>query len=165
MAARMRRVWFSGLDPVPIRVLIAEDAAETAVFSAACLPDSLFIRTVRPYRLHQPTAESYELVVGPEGFGAVLLEALQWLAKVTAAGIMGTVSQTDMQAYVQHYLDSARPDWRFEEISEHAATFIRHRYAHAAADAEYGRALANQHDDVALTALMEELRRWVTRAS
>ena len=38
MAARMRRVWFSGLDPVPIRVMIAEDAAETAVFSAACLP-------------------------------------------------------------------------------------------------------------------------------
>jgi hypothetical protein len=163
MAAKMRQVWFSGLDPVPIRVLITEDASETAVFSAACLPDSLFIRTVRPYRLHQPTAESYELVIGPEGFGAVLLEALQWLARVTAAGIMGTVSQTDMQAYVQHYLDSARPDWRFEEISEHAATFIRHRYAHAAADAGYCRALANQHDDVALTALIEELRRWVTR--
>ena len=165
MATKMRQVWFSGLDPVPIRVLIAEDAAETAVFSAACLPDSLFIRTVRPYRLHKPTAESYELVIGPEGFGAVLLEALQWLARVTAAGIMGTVSQTDLQAYVQHYLDSARPDWRFEEISEHAATFIRHRYAYAAADAGYGRALANQHDDRALTALREELRRWVTRES
>jgi hypothetical protein len=163
MAARMRRVWFSGLDPVPIRVMIAEDAAETAVFSAACLPACLFIRTVRPYRLRQPTAESYELVIGPEGFGAVLLEALQWLARVTAAGVMGTVPQTDVQAYVQHYLDSERPDWRFEEISEHAATFIRHRYEHAAADAEYRRALVHKHDDFALTALMEELRRWVAR--
>jgi hypothetical protein len=159
----MRQVWFTGLDPVPIRVMIAEDAAETAVFSAVCLPDSLFIRTVRPYRLRQPTTESYELVIGPEGFGAVLLEALQWLARVTAAGIIGTVSQADLQAYVQHYLDSARPDWRFEEISEHAATFIRHRYDLAAADAEYRHALVHTHDDVALTALMEELRRWVTR--
>jgi hypothetical protein len=142
--------------------MIAEDASETAVFSAACLPDSLFIRTVRPYRLRQPTAESYELVIGPEGFGAVLLEALQWLARVTAAGIMGTVSQTDLQAYVKHYLDSQRPDWRFEEISDHAATFVRHRYDLAAADAEYRRALVRTHD-LALTVLMEELRRWATR--
>jgi hypothetical protein len=93
----------------------------------------------------------------------VLLEALQWLARVTAAGVMGTVSQTDVQAYVQHYLDSARPDWRFEEISEHAATFIHHRYAHAAADTEYRRALVNTPGDVALSAVVEELRRWVTR--
>jgi hypothetical protein len=159
----MRRVWFSGLDPVPIRLLIAEETSQTAVFSAACLPDSLFMRTVQPYRLHQPTAESYELVLGPEGFGAVLLEALQWLARVTAAGVMGTVSQADLQAYVQHYLDSERPDWRFEEISEHAATFIRHRYALAAADAEYHRALAESHGDLTLGAVVEELRRWVTR--
>jgi hypothetical protein len=159
----MRQVWFSGLDPVPIRVMIAEDASETAVFSAVCLPDSLFIRTVRPYCLRQPTAESYELVIGPEGFGAVLLEALQWLARVTAAGVMDTVPQTDVQAYVQHYLDSARPDWRFEEISEHAAMFIRHRYELAAADTEYHRALVNTPGDVALSAVVEELRRWVTR--
>jgi hypothetical protein len=163
MAAKMRWMWFSGLDPVPIRVMIAEDAAETAIFSAACLPDSLFIRTVRPYRLRQLTVESYELVIGPEGFGAVLLEALQWLARVTAAGVIGTVPQTDIQAYVQHYLDNERSDWRFEEISEHAATFIRHRYEHAAADAEYRRALVNTHGDLALGAVVEDLRRWVTR--
>jgi hypothetical protein len=42
---------------------------------------------VRPYRLHQPAPDTYELVIGPEGFGAVLSEALQWLARVTAQGL------------------------------------------------------------------------------
>jgi hypothetical protein len=160
MAADMRWVWFSGLDPVPIRVMIAEEVSETAIFAAACLPDSLFMRTVRPYRLQQHTAESYELVIGPPGFGAVLLEALRWLAHVAAAGIIGALPQEHVEAFVKHFINSVRPDWRFEEITEHAATFLNHRYQLATTDAEYRLALMHKHDDLALSKLVEELRRW-----
>jgi hypothetical protein len=160
MTTTTRVVWFSGLDPVPIRVTIAEDAAETAIFSAACLPDSLFLRTVQPYRLQQLAPDTYALVLGPQGFGAVLLDALRWLAGVAAAGIITALPPEHVQAFVKHYLDSARPDWRFEEITEHAATFLQHRYQHAATDAEYRSALANTHHNSALAMLLEELRQW-----
>jgi hypothetical protein len=160
MATDMRQVWVSGLDPVPIRVMIAEEVSETAMFAAACLPASLFMRTVRPYRLQQHTAEAYELVIGPSGFGAVLLEALQWLARVAAAGIIGALPQEHVEAFVKHFVNSERPDWRFEEITEHAATFLGHRYQLATTDAEYRLALMHTHDDPALARLVEELRRW-----
>jgi hypothetical protein len=165
MAADMRQVWLSGLDPVPIRVLITGEVSETAMFAAACLPDSLFMRTVRPYRWQQHTAESYELVIGPSGFGAVLLAALQWLARVAAAGIIGGIPPEHVEAFVKHFVDRERPDWRFEEITEHAATFLSHRYQLATTDAEYRLALMHTPDNLALNSVVEELRQWHTRRS
>jgi hypothetical protein len=150
---------------VPIRLVVTGQTSEEAIFAAACLPNSLFMRTVRPYRLRQPAVDAYELVIGPEGFGAVLLEALQWLARVTAAGISGALPQEHMLAFVKQSLEVEKPEWRFEEITEHAAAFIAARYRLAETDAEYRQALARKQDEPTLSALIEELRRWAARQS
>lgn len=161
MTSEAKRVWFAGLDPVPIPVCITPDAPEDAILAAACLPCSVFIQTMRPYRLHQPTVDTVELVIGPEGFGAVLLEALQWLAKVTAAGILGTLARDQVSAFVQHYLEQEKPEWRFEELTEHAETFVDDRYQRAASDAAYRQALVDQRDDPTLSGLIVELQTWL----
>jgi hypothetical protein len=161
MVAETHLVVFSGLDPVPIRLTVGADVSQAAIFAAACLPSSRFMQTVRPFRLRQHAAASYELVLGPEGFGAVLLEALQWLASVTAAGILGTVSRDHLLAFVQQYLELEKPEWRFEELTEHAAPFIRDRYQRAADDAAYRAALADKGGDPALATLGAAIQRWV----
>jgi hypothetical protein len=162
MTAMTRRITFIGLDPVPVGLLIPAEGSEAAIFTAACIPDSLFLHTVRPYRLQHVAPDTYELAIGPEGFGAVLLEALRWLARVTAAGIIGALQQEQVLTYVQQYLDSQRPDWRFEEITEHAATFIDDRYRRLATDVSYSQTLTTTRQP-ALAALVEELQRWVGR--
>jgi hypothetical protein len=164
MTATTRRVTFIGLDPVPVDLLLPAEVSEAAILTAAGIPDSLFLRTVRPYRLQQPAPDTYELVIGPEGFGAVLLEALQWLARVTAAGIVGALQQAQVLAYVQQYLENQRPDWRFEEITEHAATFINERYRRLETEVSYYQTLSTSGEP-ALATLVEELQRWVGRHS
>ena len=110
MTSARQRALFVGLDPVPIPITIAAEA----ILAAAGLPSTVFIRTVRPYRVQQAAADTYDLVLGPEGFGAALLEALQWLACVAAAGIVGTLGREQVIAFVQHYLEEEKPEWRFE---------------------------------------------------
>lgn len=158
MAPETRLVQFVGLDPVPIRLTIANEVDDDAVFAAAGLPSSVFIQTVRPYRLHQPAPDRYALVLGPQGFGAVLLEALQWLAHVTAAGIVGALAPAQIAAFVEHYLEQQRPDWRFEEVAEHADTFIRERYQRAVDDAMYRQGL---EQEASLTTTVLEIQAWV----
>lgn len=163
MTSGTKRVWFSGLDPVPIPITLESVTSEAAIFAAACMPSSLFIQTVQPYRVHQHTTDTYELVIGPEGFGAVLLEALQWLAMATSAGILGTIAGDRLVAFVQQHLEREKPEWRFEELTEHVATFVADRYARAANDAEYYRALAVKRHDPAFAALIDELQTWVAQ--
>jgi hypothetical protein len=164
MTATTRRITFIGLDPAPVDLLLPAAVSEADIFTAAGIPDSLFLRTVRPYRLRQPAPDTYELVIGPEGFGGVLLEALQWLARVTAAGIVGALPPAQVLAYVQQYLENQRPDWRFEEITEHAATFIDTRYRRRETAGSYYQTLSTSGEP-ALVALVEELQQWAGRRS
>ena len=161
MASETRVVQFAGLDPVPIRIALAEEADDDAIFAAAGMPSSIFMQTVRPYRLHQPDANTYELVMGPEGFGAVLLEALQWLAHVAAAGIVGSIASAQVAAFVAQYLEHERTDWRFEELTEHASAFINDRYRRAAEDHTYRQGLENKRHETDFAALMVHLQQWV----
>jgi hypothetical protein len=147
-----------------VDLLLPDAVSEADIFTAAGVPDSVFLRTVRPYRLRQLAPDTYELVIGPEGFGAVLLEALRWLARVTAAGIVGALPQAQVLAYVQQYLESQRPDWRFEEITEHAATFIEARYRRRETVGSYYQTLSTVSQP-ALAAVVEELQQWVGRRS
>jgi hypothetical protein len=158
MTPETRLVHFAGLDPVPIGLTMATEADDDTIIAAAGLPSSVFMETVRPYRLQPSAPDEYALVLGPQGFGAVLLEALQWLAHVTAAGIVGTVTPAQVAAFVDHYLEQQRPDWRFEEVTEHAETFIRDRYQRALDDAVYRQGL-EQETSLATTVL--ELQAWV----
>jgi hypothetical protein len=165
MSPKRQGVRFAGLDPVPIRLAIPNEASEETIFAAACMPSSLFIRTVRPYRLHQPTADTYELIIGPEGFGAVLLEALQWLARVTAAGIAGTLTSEHVSAFAQHYLEQEKPEWRFEELTEHTAAFVADRYRRATSDVDYRQALEQKRREPDFAALVAELQAWGAQRS
>lgn len=161
MTSATKRVLFEGLDPAPVSLTIAADASEEDIFAAAGMPSSVFLQAVRPYRLRQHTADTYTLVIGPEGYGVVLLEALQWMARVTAAGIVGDVASAQVRTFVRHYLEQQRPDWRFEELTEHAETFIDDRYRRAADDPVYGQALeAKRHH---LTVMVLELQTWAGR--
>jgi hypothetical protein len=72
--------------------------------------------------------------------------------------------QAQVLAYVQQYLESQRPDWRFEEITEHAATFIKARYRCLETEVSYYQTLSTTREP-ALAALVEELQRWVDRHS
>ena len=160
MTPETRLVQFTGLDPVPICLTVAVDADADTIFVAAGLPSSVFIQTVRPYQLQQAAPDAYTLILGPQGFGAVLLEALQWLAHVTAAGIVGMVTPAQVTAFVEHYLEQQRPDWRFEEVTAHAETFIRDRYQRALDDAVYRQGL---HQEASLVATIGEIQAWVTQ--
>ena len=118
--SQTKRILFCGLDPVPVPMVIADGASEEEMFAAACMPSSVFMQTVRPYRLRPLAADRVELIVGPEGFGGVLLEALQWMARVTAAGILGVIAQDRVVAFVKQVLERDKPEWRFEETSLYA---------------------------------------------
>jgi hypothetical protein len=163
MTSTTKRMLFSGLDPVPVAITIAEDASAEDIFAAAGMPSSVFLQTVRPYRVRQPTSDTYTLVIGPEGYGAVLLEALQWMARVTAAGIIAQVAGAQVRTFVRQYLEKERPDWRFEELTEHAETFIDDRYQRASDDVAYRQALEAKRQDAELSAWMIELRTWAGR--
>jgi hypothetical protein len=165
MPPEKNRVLFAGLDPVPIPLTVPKDATDEAIFAAACMPSSSFIQTIRPYRLCRSAADTYQLVIGPEGFGAVLLEALQWLARVAAAGILGAIARDQTTAFVQHYLEVEKPEWRFEELTEHAATFVDDRYQRAARDAAYRQELERSRHTPRLAALVDEIRDWVAQHS
>lgn len=161
MASKTRFVHVVGLDPAPIRVAIDEGADDDAILLAMGLPSSVFIRTVQPYRLQPLAADSYELVIGPEGFGGVLLEALQWLARVTAAGIIAAIDSDQLEAFVRQYLERHRPDWRFEELTEHTGTFIHDRYQRMFEDKSYREGLEDKRRETAFVALIEEIEAWV----
>lgn len=162
MTASTKRVLFAGLDPVPVPVTVPADASEADIFAAACMPSSVFLRTVQPYRVRREPA-AYTLVIGPEGYGAILLEALQWMARVTAAGIVSAVPGAQVTAFVRHYLERQRPDWRFEELTEHAETFIDDRYRRAASDTTYRHALETHQHDPGLSAWVVALQDWGSR--
>jgi hypothetical protein len=163
MTSVTKRVLFEGLDPAPVSLTIAADASEEDIFAAACMPSSVFLQAVRPYRVLQQTSDTCTLVIGPEGYGAVLLEALQWMARVTAAGIVGNIAGDQVRTFVRHYLEQQRPDWRFEELTEHAEVFIDDRYRRASDDATYRQTLEAKRHDTELTTWVIELRTWAGR--
>ncbi len=163
MASNTQQIWLAGIDPVPLRLTVAADASLETVLAAAGMPPSSFVQTIRPYRLQQRGTDTYELVIGPEGYGAVLLEALRWLARAAAAGILAAVSSEQLAAFVQHYLDTERPEWRFEELTIHGAAFIRDRYQRAAEDPGYQQGLADHRQDEELAVLVAAVQQWVTR--
>ena len=158
--SQTKRVLFCGLDPVPVPMLIADGASEEEMCAAACMPSSVFIQTVRPYRLRALAADRVELIVGPEGFGGVLLEALQWMARVTAAGILGVMAQERVVAFVKQVLERDKPEWRFEELTEHVQTFVDDRYQRATNDTAFRQALSNHRDDPILRVHMADLQAW-----
>ena len=156
-------VFFSGLDPVPIRVTVTAGVSEDSLWSAAGLPLSHFIQTMRPYQLRQTAADAYELVIGPEGYGKELLAALRWLAWVTASGILTATAQDAVIAFVHHYLETVKPEWGYEELTEHAATFITDRYQRAVEDTDYRQALERYGHNTMLAALSDALQQWTAR--
>lgn len=157
-AAETRYVQFAGLDPVPIRLAVAEPISDEVLCRAAGIPPSPFIDTLRPYRVQQHSAVSYELVLGPEGYGAELLTALRWLASVAAAGILNALSCRDVIAFVTSTLDDDRPDWKYEELTEHGATFLTDRYHRADHDPVYQQGLEASRGDTALLELGAVMR-------
>ena len=158
-------VFFSGLDPVPIRVAITAGVSEDVLWSAAGLPPSHFIQTVRPYQLRQTAADAYELLMGPEGYGEELLTALRWLACVAASGILTAITQDAVIAFVHHYLETVKPEWGYEELTDHAAAFIADRYQRAIEDTDYRQALERCGADTRLASLSATLQQWTAQQS
>ncbi|GIX46893.1 MAG: hypothetical protein KatS3mg131_1104 [Candidatus Tectimicrobiota bacterium] len=102
--------------------------------------------------------QTLALELGPEGYGAVLLEALRWLAAVTAAGLVAGMASDEVIAFVEAMLEEDRREWRFEELTVHGAAFVRERYQRAATDPAYRQALAAQASH--LEPLVAALRQW-----
>jgi hypothetical protein len=163
MSGPTTHIFFSGLDPVPIRVTSTAGVSEENLWSAAGLPPSHFIQTMRPYQLRQTAADAYELVIGPEGYGQELLTALRWLAGVAASGILTATAQEDVIAFVHHYLETVKPEWKYEELTEHAATFITDRYRRALQDMDYRQALERYEHDTTLMSLGTALQQWTAQ--
>jgi hypothetical protein len=65
VVAETQHMQFAGLNPVPI--------SDDTLCAAAGLPPSPFIETLKPYRVLRHSAVSYELVLGPKGYGAAFL--------------------------------------------------------------------------------------------
>ena len=154
-------VFFSGLDPVPIRLTLGSDRSPDAIYTAAGIPPSHVIQTLQPYQVQLDGADTYRLSLGPQGFGAELLEALRWLAHVTAAGILNGFTHQQTVAFVQHYLEVDKPEWGYEELTEHAETFIQDRYHRVTTDTDYRQALESQRQNPALIMLQTDLRNWL----
>jgi len=154
-------MFFSGLDPVPIRLTLSHDRSPDAIYTAAGIPPSHFIRTVQPYQVQLDGDDTYRLSLGPQGFGAELLEALRWLAHVAAAGILNGLTPDQTAAFVQHYLEAEKPEWGYEELTEYADTFIQDRYQRATTDIDYRQALESQRQNPAFTLLQTDLRNWL----
>lgn len=165
MASHLKDLLFSGLDPGPVRITVDVAAAPEAVCAAAGLPPSTFIELLRPYELKSHADDVVELVLGPSGFGAELLDALRWLGRVAAAGAMEALPCNDVIAFVKHYLEVDKPDWAFEELTEHAGTFIADRFDRARHDPDYRQGLEAQRQDPGLVALGADIRRWVVLQS
>lgn len=152
-AAETRRVEFAGLDPVPISLAIAIPISDDDLCTAAGIPPSPFINTLKPYRVQQHSATSYELVLGPERYGAELLAALRWLARVTAAGILTRLACDDVIAFVTSTLEVDKLEWKYEELTEHGAAFVADRYRRAQEDPVYQQGLQSRWGDTDLSEL------------
>ena len=158
MTAEPRTIHFAGLDPTPIGLRLAEPLADEAVCAAAGLPPSPFIATLKPYRVQRHTEDAYELVVGPEGYGAELLAALRWLGSVAAAGVLASLTCEEATAYVTSALERDKPEWQYEELTEHGAAFLADRYRRAADDPVYQQGLEALREDAALSQLGAVMR-------
>jgi hypothetical protein len=158
MATKIRNIQFAGLDPIPICIAIAEPVSDDALCAAAGLPPSIFIETLKPYRLLRHTVTSYELVLGPEGYGAELLDALRWLARVAVAGILASLSCEDSSAFVASTLEIDKPEWRYEELTEHSTAFLTDRYRRADEDPLYQQGLQALRGDAVLSQLGNTMR-------
>ncbi|WP_089935523.1 hypothetical protein [Candidatus Entotheonella palauensis] len=158
MAAEQRLIRFAGLDPVPIGLAMAEPISDDALCTAAGLPASPFIETLKPYRVLRHAAESYELVLGPEGYGAELLAALRWLGNVAAAGILASLTCEEASAFVTSTLEIEKPEWKYEELTEHSAVFLTDRYRRAGEDLIYQQGLEAMRDDAILSQLGDDMR-------
>lgn len=153
MIAETQHIQFAGLDPVPIGLVIAEPISDDTLCAAAGLPPSPFIETLKPYRVLRHSALSYELVLGPEGYGAELLVALRWLARVAAAGILASLICEQAIAFVTSTLEAEKPEWKYEELTEHGAAFLADRYRRALEDPIYQRGLDAVRSDATLSRL------------
>ena len=158
MDAMKQNARFAGLDPVPIGLTITEPITDEEICAAAGLPPSPFIATLKPYRLRRHSAQSYELVLGPEGYGAELLAALRWLGSVAAAGILAPLVYEDACTFVTSTLEMDKPEWKYEEITEHSTDFLLDRYRRASEDPIYQQGLEAVRDDVALLQLVASMQ-------
>jgi hypothetical protein len=149
---------FAGLDPVPIGLTITAAITDEEICAAAGLPPSPFIAALKPYRLRRHSAQSYELVLGPEGYGAELLAALRWLGSVAAAGILASLTCEDACIFVTSTLETDKPEWKYEEITEHSTDFLLDRYRRASEDSIYRQGLEAVRDDVALLQLVASMQ-------
>jgi hypothetical protein len=156
--ANKRNVQFAGLDPVPIGLTITEPIADEVLCAAAGLPPSPFINTLKPYRVLRRSAEAYELVLGPERYGAELLAALRWLGSVAAAGILASLPCEDACEFVTSTLEIDKPEWKYEELTEHSTDFLMDRYRRAQEDPVYQQGLQTVRGDVALSQLGAAMR-------
>jgi hypothetical protein len=148
--AETQHIQFAGLDPVPI--------SDDTLCAAAGLPPSPFIETLKPYRVLRHSALSYELVLGPEGYGAELLVALRWLARVAAAGILASLICEQAIAFVTSTLEAEKPEWKYEELTEHGAAFLADRYRRALEDPIYQRGLDAVRSDATLSRLSDTMQ-------
>ncbi|ETW94637.1 MAG: hypothetical protein ETSY1_33975 [Candidatus Entotheonella factor] len=153
MTAERRPIQFAGLDPVPIGLAVAEPLSDDAVCAAAGLPPSPFIDALKPYQVLRHSAESYELVLGPEGYGAELLAALQWLGHVAAAGILASLTCEEATTFVTSTLETDKPEWKYEELTEHGSILLTDRYRRAREDPIYQQGLEAMRGDKALAQL------------
>ncbi len=153
MADEIQNVQFAGLDPTPIGLAIAELSSDDALCTAAGLPPSPFLTTLKPYRVVRHSATSYELVLGPEQYGAELLAALRWLANVAAAGILASLTCEDTCKFVASTLEVDKPEWKYEELTEHGATFVTDRYRRSHEDPIYQRGLESARGNADLSQL------------
>ncbi len=158
MTSQIRNIRFVGLDPIPIGLAIVEPLSDEALCRAAGLPPSPFIETLKPYQVQRLSAESYELVLGPEGYGAELLAALRWLGRVAAAGILAPITCERVNAFVTSTLEVDKPEWQYEELTQHSAMFLADRYRRAQEDAIYQQGLEVLRSDAALSQLGAEMR-------
>lgn len=117
------------------------------------MPPSPFIDTLKPYRVQRHSAASYELVQGPEGYGAELLTALRWLASVAAAGILTSLACEDVIAFVTATLEVDKPEWKYEKLTEPGAAFVADRYRRAKEDPVYQQGLKSRRGDADLSEL------------
>lgn len=158
MAAEIQNIQFAGLDPVSIGLEMAEVASDDALCAVAGLPPSPFIATLKPYRVLRHSATSYELVLGPEGYGAELLSALRWLGRVAAAGILASLTCEAAHAFVTSTLEDDKPEWKYEELTEHGAALLADRYRRAREDPIYRQGLDSMRNDGELSRLGDVMR-------
>jgi hypothetical protein len=162
VSAGVRNIQLTGLDPAPIGLVLVEPMSDEALFAAAGMPPSRFVETLKPYRVLRHSAVSYELVLGPEGYGAELLAALRWLGSVAAAGILASLSCEKTCTYVTLTLEGDKLEWKYEELTEHGDTFLADRYRRFREDAVYQQGLEGLRHHETLAQLGADMRRKVS---